>query len=133
MDRVLYATRARRAVLTLMRSEPRYLSAAQIYAAIRSENPSMAISTVYRTLELLEATEVVSRRSVDGKETTFVYCGEHHHHHAICRICGHVDEVECDAMDEIKASLNEQRGFELDDHAVEFYGRCSRCRRLKRS
>lgn len=91
--------------------------------------PSTAMSTVYRTLEMLEGFGTVSRRAEEGKEATFVYCGEEHHHHAICRVCGHVDDVRCDAIDQIKESLERQRAFELDDHTIEFYGRCARCRR----
>lgn len=128
MNRVLYATRARRAIVALLRSERRYLSAAEIFERLKAEQPKTAISTVYRTLELLEGLGSVSRRTEDGKEASFVYCGEEHHHHAICRVCRHVDDIECDALDQIRTSLERQRAFELDEHTIEFFGRCARCR-----
>jgi len=128
MNRIVYATRARRAVLELLRSERRYFTVAEVHRTLKNELPSTAVSTIYRTLELLEELGVVSRRTEYEKEVSFVYCGEAHHHHAICRVCGHVADVECDAIDHIKTSLERQRGFELDEHTIEFYGRCVRCR-----
>ncbi len=127
-SRIFYGTRARRAILLLLRTGRRYFSASEIHQSLKAEMPSTAMSTVYRTLEMLEGFGTVSRRAEEGKEATFVYCGEEHHHHAICRVCGHVDDVRCDAIDQIKESLERQRAFELDDHTIEFYGRCARCR-----
>lgn len=116
-------------MLALLRSDRRYFTAAEIYRELKADQPSIAISTVYRSLELLEGLGTVSRRIEDDKEASFVYCGEDHHHHAICRVCGHVDDIQCDAIEQIKVSLERQRAFELDDHTIEFYGRCTRCRK----
>lgn len=130
MQRLLYATRARRAVLDLLRGERRYLSAGEIHRQLALAQPRLALSTVYRTLEVLEELGTVARRSGDvGGEASFVYCGDAHHHHAVCRSCGRVEDVACDAVGAIRISLERQTGFELDEHTVEFSGRCARCAR----
>jgi Fur family ferric uptake transcriptional regulator len=116
-------------MLTLLRSDRRYFTAAELYQVLKLDIPTIAMSTVYRALELLESLGTVSRRVEEGKEASFVYCGEEHHHHAICRTCGHVDDIRCDAIDQLRTSLEQQRGFELDEHTIEFYGRCARCKR----
>ena len=128
LKRSLYETSTRRAIVELLRSKKRYLSAAGIFRHLREANARVALSTVYRTLEVLAQLGTVSSRTDANGEATFVFCGETHHHHAICRICGHVDEVDCKAMDVFRAALLAQQAFDLDDHAIEFFGRCERCR-----
>jgi len=128
LERTVYSTNARRKIADLLRAESRYLTAAAIYRSLRGQHGRLALSTVYRTLDLLVATGTVSSRTDESGEQSYVYCRDGHHHHAICRTCGHVDEVGCAAIDQFKGALLDQQGFELDEHAIEFYGRCLRCR-----
>ncbi len=115
-------------MLELLRVEQRYLTAAAIFKRLRASNPKLALSTVYRTLELLTERGIVSSRTDAGGDASYVFCTDDHHHHAICNICGHVDEVDCDAMDAFRSALLAQQQFALDEHAIEFFGRCARCR-----
>ncbi|MBD5653794.1 MAG: transcriptional repressor [Candidatus Eremiobacteraeota bacterium] len=125
---MLYATSTRRAIVDLLKSERRYLTAAAIHRSLRLENPKLALSTVYRTLEAMHEIGTVSNRTEPSGESSYVFCTEDHHHHAVCTVCGHVDEVDCGAMEQFKKALLAQQSFALDEHAVEFYGRCARCR-----
>jgi len=126
--RTIYTTPTRRSILDLLKTEKRYLTANIIYKLLKVDKPKMALSTIYRTLELLTELGAVSSRTETAGETSYVYCTEEHHHHAICTSCGHVDEVDCGAMDQFRATLLAQQAFKLDDHSVEFYGRCARCK-----
>ena len=126
--RILYATSTRRAIIDLLKCERRYLTASAIFRLLKGDNPKLALSTVYRTLEFLTELGSVSSRTEPSGESSYVFCTDEHHHHAICKICGHVDEVDCEAMDQFKTALLSQQSFILDDHSIEFYGRCARCR-----
>ena len=126
--RTLYATSTRRAIVDLLKRERRYLTASVIFRLLKGDNPKLALSTVYRTLEFLTELGSVSSRTEPSGESSYVFCTDEHHHHAICKICGHVDEVDCEAMDQFKTALFNQQSFILDDHSIEFYGRCARCR-----
>jgi len=128
--RTLYATSTRKAIADLLKTERRYLTAGAIHRLLKKSNPKLALSTVYRTLELLEELGTVSARTGPGGESGYVYCTDEHHHHAICRACGHVDEVDCDAMDRFRNALLANQAFALDDHSIEFYGLCATCRFL---
>lgn len=124
----MYQTAARRETLELLKGERRYLTAAAIHRLLKPGKPKLALSTVYRTLEALRETGTVTSRIDEKGETSYIYCGDKHHHHAICRKCGHVDEVDCDAMDAFATALLRKQSFTLDDHSIEFYGLCARCR-----
>ena len=124
----MYATSNRRAVVDLLKHEKRYLSAASIFRLLKARQPKLALSTVYRTLELLTGLGTVSLRNEASGEASYVYCDDAHHHHAICTICGHVDDVDCEAMDRFKGALLANQSFQLDEHSLEFYGKCARCR-----
>ncbi len=128
MRRNLYETRGRAAISRLLARERRYLSAHEVHRLLDQERAAISLSTVYRTLELLESRGDVSSRTGEDGESAFVSCGGAHHHHAICRACGLVEDVDCAAMEGFSAALDRHHGFELGDHALEFFGRCRRCR-----
>lgn len=126
--RAVYATSTRRALVDTLKAEKRYLTAAALHRLLRARQPKLALSTVYRTLELLTRLGTVSSRSEASGEASYVFCTDAHHHHAICTICGHVDDVDCDAIEGFKSALIANQSFLLDEHSLEFYGRCARCR-----
>ncbi len=123
-----YATRPREQIAQILRSERRYLSAAEVFQALQRARARVSLSTVYRTLDRLRAKGEASSRIDEQGEATYVICTTSHHHHAICRVCGHVEEVACDPMERFTEALKAYHGFELDAHAMEFVGRCARCR-----
>ena len=126
--RAQYATRPRQQISDILRRERRYLSAAEIYDLLRRARANVSLSTIYRTLGLLEEQGHASSRTDERGEATYVLCAPTHHHHAICRQCGKVEEVACDAIERVAAALREYHSFHLADHAMEFFGRCAACR-----
>lgn len=124
-------TRGRRSVVaTLARAEgPR--SAAELVETLGSAVP---VSSLYRTLGVLEETGVVSphhgARGVTRYELAEWLSG--HHHHLVCVECGTVEDVAVprgrevvirDLVDELARGS----GFVAIDHVLEIEGRCSRC------
>jgi len=124
-----YVTRPRELIAAILAREPRFLSAAEIYERLKRGGGRVSLSTVYRTLDRLhEKGDVTSRPDAEG-EATYMLCEPaRHHHHAICGECGRVEDVDCAAIELFSESLRTLHGFELDGHAVEFFGRCRDCR-----
>lgn len=124
-----YVTRPREWIASILAREPRFLSAAQIYQRLKRTGARVSLSTVYRTLDhLRERGDVTARADAEG-EATYMLCEpSRHHHHAICRSCGRVEDVDCAATDQFAKSLSSLHGFELDGHAMEFFGTCRACR-----
>ena len=122
-----YVTRPREQVAEILRNERRYLSAAEIHSLLRRRRSKVSLSTVYRTLDLLQERGEASSRVDEHGEAAFVSCAPTHHHHAICRACGKVEEVACEAMERVVEALRSHYGFVIDAHAMEFFGRCAAC------
>jgi Fur family transcriptional regulator, ferric uptake regulator len=123
-----YSTRPRELIAAALRAEPRFLTAAEIHRVLESGQAKVSISTVYRTLEHLLSKGEVTVRSDDAGEASYMLCEpDHHHHHAICRVCGRVEDVDCDAIDSFTESLRTIHGFKLDGHNMEFHGTCRQC------
>jgi Fur family ferric uptake transcriptional regulator len=126
--RAQYSTRPREQIVAILRKEQRYLSASEIHDLLKKGRAKVSLSTVYRTLDLLETKGEASSRIDERGEATYVGCAPTHHHHAICRKCGKVEELDCEALERIARELRSHHGFELDAHEMEFFGTCASCR-----
>ena len=128
-SRTEYATRPREQITAVLRGARRFFSAAEVHRTLQERDSRVALSTVYRTLEhLREKGEATSRVDADG-EATYMLCEPtHHHHHAICKVCGRVEDVDCSAIEQFIDALRNVHGFAIEDHAMEFHGRCASCR-----
>lgn len=124
-----YATKPRELIAQILRAEPRFLTAAEIHGRLEQARAKVSLSTVYRTLDHLQSKGAVTARVDAEGEASFMHCEPlHHHHHAICRLCGRVEDVDCAAAEQFAQTLRDHHGFELDGHSMEFVGRCRSCR-----
>jgi Fur family transcriptional regulator, ferric uptake regulator len=99
----------------------------QICARVQQTAPAVNITTVYRTLDLLERIGVV-RHTHLGHGAPSYSEQEHEHVHLVCHDCGNVVEVPTGVMDGLAGSLRAEHGFELDVTHVALSGRCADCR-----
>lgn len=124
-----YSTRPRELIAAILRGARRFLSAADIHRELETSDAKVSLSTVYRTLEFLQSKGDVTVRTDEAGESTYMACEPvHHHHHAICTVCGRVEDVDCVSTEGVADELRAKHGFELDNHRMEFLGRCRACR-----
>lgn len=126
----LRLTAARRAIVDGLKSAPGPITLPDLLAAA----PSLAQSSAYRNLTILEEAGVV-RRLVHGGEHAHFELSEsltEHHHHLICESCGVVRDITLD--DEVERTLDDQfdalaeaEGFTQTHHTVDVYGLCTDC------
>ncbi|WP_026414793.1 Fur family transcriptional regulator [Actinomadura oligospora] len=86
------------------------------------------ISTVYRTLELLEELGLVKHAHLGHGPPNYHLAAEAQHIHLVCRDCGRVNDVSLDAAASLAAGLDSDYGFETDVQHLTVYGRCKDCR-----
>jgi Fur family transcriptional regulator, ferric uptake regulator len=120
-------TRQRKQVIETLRSARRYLTARELYERLRISRKRFALATVYRTLEALRELGWVATAPAHHGEAAYLWCTSEHHHHAICKRCGRVDEVPCRALPNYERILSRGLGFALTEHQLEFYGVCAHC------
>jgi Fe2+ or Zn2+ uptake regulation protein len=84
-------TPQRQMVLRALEQAGRHLSAEEICQQVQAAYPGMSLSTVYRTLELLERLGLVLEARLGGESRVYELAGDQGEHtHLICRSCGAV-------------------------------------------
>jgi Fur family transcriptional regulator, ferric uptake regulator len=99
----------------------------EVLAAVREESSAINISTVYRTLELLEELELVRHAHITDRAPTYHSSTAPPHVHLVCRTCGRVIEVDPALVDPMTQSLHERYGFATDVGHLTVFGSCADC------
>jgi len=124
-------TRGRRAVIGALSGAKGPMSAAELSEDL---GPDVPLSSIYRTLSVLEEAGVVTHH-LGAKGLTRFELAEWltgHHHHLVCVECGAVADIDIAAAKEAKvrslvSEIAETASFQATDHALEIEGRCARC------
>ncbi|MFF8032175.1 MULTISPECIES: Fur family transcriptional regulator [unclassified Streptomyces] len=123
------ATRQRAAVLRALHARDTFVSAQALHAALTADGVTVGLTTVYRTLRLLEAAGNVDVvRDGDGERLYRPRPDDGHRHYVVCRECGLSLAVDSDEVERWVARTARDIGFHAVDHTVELTGVCARCR-----
>lgn len=131
-------TAPREAVVDLLSQTNQHMSAKDIYNALIRIYPGIGLTTIYRTLDLLEKMKLMKKLSLAGGESKYELIhnkNNSHHHHLICTGCGKIIDYD-DFVDEelqlitkTEETLSKKHNFVINDHNIEFYGICEQCRK----
>ncbi len=107
-------------------------SDADVVAAMaRTAIGSMSTQSVYDALRVLTAAGLMRRLQPGGMAARYETRVGDHHHHAVCRKCGRIEDVDCLAEPSgcLSATMPDARcGDMLIDHAeVTYWGSCAAC------
>jgi Fur family ferric uptake transcriptional regulator len=127
-QRGLRMTPQRQLILDAVASMQGHVSAEQVYKQIVAVFPDVNISTVYRTLEVLEELGLVRHTHYHDGVAQFQRTDEAPHHHMVCTRCGRDWELDLDVLRPLAATLRTRYGFEADLAHSAIVGRCSTCR-----
>ncbi|MCF3106176.1 transcriptional repressor [Streptomyces roseoverticillatus] len=98
-----------------------------ILTEVRRTAGGVNISTVYRTLELLEELGLVSHAHLGHGAPTYHLADRHHHIHLVCRDCTGVVEADLSVAAEFTDRLRAEFGFETDMKHFAIFGLCRDC------
>jgi Fur family ferric uptake transcriptional regulator len=104
-----------------------HVSAEEIYRDIRKRYPGLNLSTVYRTLELLKETGLVTETDMGDGRVRFHAMGHEHHHHLVCSKCGKVIDLDEETLAPLTSVLSEKYGFRADLKHLAIFGHCKGC------
>jgi len=100
----------------------------EIYGEVRQTARGVNVSTVYRTLELLEELGLVKHSHIHHGAPTYHLAEHAEHVHLVCRECERVTEVDQATVLPLVAALEEHRGFLTDVGHLTVFGLCADCR-----
>ncbi|HZS22647.1 MAG TPA: transcriptional repressor [Pseudonocardiaceae bacterium] len=123
------ATRQRAAVRAVLEARDDFASAQQLHDDLRRNGEAVGLTTVYRRLQLLsDQGEVDTLQSPTLNETLYRLCNTNgHHHHLVCRECGHTVEVEASEIERWTEELARTHEFTDVSHTIEVFGTCAAC------
>lgn len=109
------------AVTTLGHATPE-----EVCAQVQRTASGVNISTIYRTLELLEELGLVRHAHLGHGAPSYHPAG-HAHVHLVCRDCGTVSQADSAVAAALDARLRDEHGFETDLEHFAIFGRCRDC------
>jgi Fur family ferric uptake transcriptional regulator len=122
-------TPQREMVLAIMHKLEQPSTVEDIFSHVQDISKSVDISTVYRTLELLQEFNLVSIIDTGDRQAKFVLVGDHSPHlHLVCKSCGKITGIHLEDIQGLADDLEKQLDFKIDWQDVSFQGLCKVCR-----
>ena len=99
----------------------------EVLGAVRQESEAVNVSTVYRTLELLEELGLVRHTHITDRAPTYHSAVGPEHVHLVCRTCREVSEVDPGMVSTFTRALHDRYGFTTDVGHLTIFGTCALC------
>ena len=125
-QRGIQVTAQRLAVLRAVTDQP-HITADAVAEVVRTEIGAISLQSVYDALALLVSEGLIRRIQPSGSPARFEDRVGDNHHHLICRTCGRVVDVDCAVGAAPCLTPIDDRGYEIDEAEVAYWGRCPDC------
>jgi Fe2+ or Zn2+ uptake regulation protein len=125
-ERGIQVTAQRLAVLRAVTGQP-HIMADAVAEVVRTEIGAISLQSVYDALGLLVSEGLIRRIQPSGSPARFEDRVGDNHHHLICRTCGRVVDVDCAVGSAPCLTPLDDRGYEIDEAEVAYWGRCPDC------
>jgi Fur family ferric uptake transcriptional regulator len=126
-QRGLRLTPQRQLILDAVAAMHGHVSVDQVYQDVVRVFPDVNITTVYRTLEVLEELGVVRHTHFHDGVAQFQRTDEAPHHHMVCTRCGGDVELDMSLLEPLAAALQQRYGFQADLAHTAIVGICRAC------
>ncbi len=116
-------TRPRRVILAILSEAGDHPDALEIFRRAVAVDSSISLSTVYRTMKLLEGMGAIHRHAFEGGPARFEQADSGHHDHLIDIETGDVVEFTSDKIEQLQDEIARRLGYDIVHHRLELYGR----------
>lgn len=99
----------------------------EILAVVQRTASGVNLSTVYRTLEVLQEVGLITHAHIGHGPPVFHALEERAHIHLVCDICEQVTSIDAAVAAQFVAAMRDLVGFETDVGHLSFQGRCADC------
>jgi len=97
----------------------------EVLTHVHRQSSAVNVSTVYRTLEVLEGLGLIRHAHLSDRAPTYHSVAEHEHFHLVCRNCGRVTSVDPDVISDLERTLVADHRFAVDVGHLTIFGHCS--------
>ncbi len=105
-----------------------HFSADELYLKMKRKQKSVSRASVYRTLEHLVDSDLVSKLVISGDRSLYEHVyGHTHHDHLVCLICGKIIEFENREIENLQNEICKKLDFKPVTHSLKINGHCSEC------
>ncbi len=95
---------------------------------VRGKIGSISRQSVYDTLGVFADKGLIRRIQPTGSVARYEGRVGDNHHHLVCRRCGLIFDIDCAVGSTPCLTADDDRGFEIDEAEVVYWGRCPDCR-----
>jgi Fur family transcriptional regulator, stress-responsive regulator len=131
-ERGYRVTGQRLAVMRAVAREP-HLTADVVAETVRAELGAISLQAVYDVLAVLVDVGLVRRIQPAGSPARFEARVRDNHHHVICRNCGRTADVDCAVGTAPCLTAVDNKGYDIDEAEVIYWGRCAECQSQTRT
>jgi Fur family ferric uptake transcriptional regulator len=122
----LRSTAQRRAVLQAL-FEAGHATVDELAAEVQRTMPDVSLSTIYRTLEVLDEAGLVTHAHLHHGSPTYHSVDEEPHVHLVCTGCGGIGQQPISVAASLAAQVQESTGFVVDVTHLALHGLCASC------
>ncbi|EJF83191.1 Fur family transcriptional regulator [Candidatus Bartonella washoeensis] len=119
----LRVTRQRRIILDILADTNDHPNAFEIFQRANKIDSSISLSTVYRTMKILEGNGTIHRHTFSGGPSRFEQADGQHHDHLIDVDTGQVIEFQSDIIEKMQEEIAKSLGYDIIHHRLELYGK----------
>lgn len=106
-----------------------HITSEDLYRLVNDIDPTVGLTTVYRTLKLLTAAGLAQEvRFGDNKTYYEKLHSDEHHDHMICTSCGLVIEFFSPDIEALQDEMAASFGFQPTHHSLRLWGFCAKCK-----
>lgn len=125
-------TPQREMVLAIMHKLEVPSTAEEIFSHVQDISNSVDISTVYRTMELLQEFNLVSIIDTGDRQAKYVHVHDHTPHlHLVCKSCGKIQGIHLEDIKSVAEQMETKLEFQIDWQDVSFQGFCKECQKSR--
>jgi Fe2+ or Zn2+ uptake regulation protein len=122
----IQVTAQRLAVLRAVAVQP-HSTADAVVEVVRAAIGAISRQSVYDALGVLVAEGLIRRIQPAGSPARFEARVGDNHHHVICRVCSRTADVDCAVGFAPCLTPVNDRGYDIDEAEVIYWGRCPEC------
>ena len=119
-------TGQRRVIARVLEAAHDHPDADEVYRRANAIDAGISLSTVYRTVKLLESKGILERHDFGRGRGQYEAAARGHHDHLIDVKTGRVIEFKNEAIERLQDEIARQYGYKLIGHRLELYGVASK-------